>query len=93
MAHHNYIMYVTSFSYRAGNDRPGHIPADVVFILDEKPHARFKRDGDNLLLTQRLSLGDALCGTEFQVQTLDGRSITVSTHGEVVTPHTSKVIR
>uniref|UniRef100_A0A383WPC8 Chaperone DnaJ C-terminal domain-containing protein n=1 Tax=Tetradesmus obliquus TaxID=3088 RepID=A0A383WPC8_TETOB len=76
-----------------GDERPGHIPADMVFIIDEKPHARFKRDGDNLLLTKRLSLGDALCGTEFQVQTLDGRAITVSTKDEVVTPHTSKIIR
>jgi DnaJ family protein B protein 4 len=77
----------------AGDERPGHIAADMVFIIDEKPHARFKREGDNLLLTKRISLSDALCGTEFAVQTLDGRTITVSTKDEVITPHTSKTVR
>jgi DnaJ family protein B protein 4 len=65
----------------------------MVFIIDEKPHARFKRDGDNLLMTKRISLSDALCGTEFAVQTLDGRTLTVSTEDYVITPHSSKTIR
>jgi DnaJ family protein B protein 4 len=65
----------------------------MVFIIDEKPHARFKRDGDNLTMTKRISLSDALCGTEFAVQTLDGRTLTVSTKDDVITPNSSKTIR
>jgi DnaJ family protein B protein 4 len=65
----------------------------MVFIIDEKPHERFKREGDNLVLTKRISLSDALCGVEFPVQMLDGRTITVSTKDEVITPHSSKTIR
>ncbi len=33
---------------------------DVVFIVDEKPHAHFRRDGDDLRVTIPLNLVDAL---------------------------------
>lgn len=65
----------------------------MVFIIDEKPHAVFKRDGDNLVIHRRISLSDALCGVELQVPTLDGRMLNVSTKDEVVTPNHSKIIR
>lgn len=77
----------------AGDERPGRIAADMVFIIDEKPHALFKRDGDNLVIHRRISLSDALCGVEFQVPTLDGRVLNISTKDEVVTPNHSKIIR
>ncbi|KAF6261965.1 hypothetical protein COO60DRAFT_1293650 [Scenedesmus sp. NREL 46B-D3] len=76
-----------------GDERPGHIAADMVFLIEEKPHARFKREGDNLVMTKRISLSDALCGTEFPVQLLDGRTITVSTRDDVITPQANKIIR
>ncbi|KIS67228.1 uncharacterized protein UMAG_04332 [Mycosarcoma maydis] len=57
---------------------------DVVFIVDEKPHAHFRRDGDDLRLTIPLKLIDALDppkpgtpGSRKQVETLDGRKIDV----------------
>lgn len=62
-------------------------------MIEEKPHARFKRDGDDLVLHQRLSLADALCGTDISVTTLDGRSLRVSTRDEVIAPNQTKVIR
>lgn len=76
-----------------GDERPGRAPADMVFIIDEKPHPRFQREGDNLVINRRLSLAEALCGIEFQVQTLDNRVLTISTKDEVITPQTTKIIR
>lgn len=51
----------------AGDEDPGIIPADIVFIIDEKPHARFSRDGINLIYRVTLPLADALCGTTVPV--------------------------
>ena len=62
----------------AGDERAGVIPADICFTLTEKPHARFQREGDNLVVTKRISLRQALTaeGT-VAVTTLDGRRLTV----------------
>ncbi|KAJ1019643.1 hypothetical protein NDA18_006120 [Ustilago nuda] len=57
---------------------------DVVFIVDEKPHAHFRRDGDDLRVTIPLNLVDALDppkagtpGSRKQILTLDGRKIDI----------------
>jgi len=60
---------------REGDERPGVIPADIVFILNTKPHPRFERDGDDLIYTANITLEEALTGAEVEVQTLDGRLI------------------
>eukprot|EP00878_Enallax_costatus_P006617 GHUV01006935.1.p1 GENE.GHUV01006935.1~~GHUV01006935.1.p1 ORF type:complete len:225 (+),score=43.10 GHUV01006935.1:32-676(+) len=76
-----------------GDERPGRVPADMVFIIEEKPHPRFQREGDNLVIHKRVSLAEALCGIEFQVQTLDNRILNISTKDEVITLHTNKTVR
>ncbi|KAJ8445899.1 hypothetical protein Cgig2_009828 [Carnegiea gigantea] len=43
-----------------GNEQRGVIPSDLVFIIDEKPHSMFKRDGNDLVVTQKISLVEAL---------------------------------
>lgn len=35
---------------------------DIVFVLEEKPHATYKRDGDDLVYTYKVPLVDALSG-------------------------------
>jgi DnaJ-class molecular chaperone len=52
-----------------------------------------RRDGDDLLFSKRVSLSEALCGTEFAVQTLDGRSLKVSTQDQIIQPGAQKVLR
>lgn len=32
-----------------GDEQPGRIPADIVFVIDEKPHDTFSRAGDDLI--------------------------------------------
>ncbi|KAM7271571.1 hypothetical protein ACFE04_030785 [Oxalis oulophora] len=60
-----------------GNEPPGVIPADLVFIIDEKPHPVFTREGSDLIMKQKISLSEALTGYTVQVATLDGRNLTI----------------
>jgi len=41
---------------KEGDQAPGKIPADIVFIIRDKPHAMFKREGSDLRYTARLTL-------------------------------------
>ncbi|KAJ1423572.1 HSP40/DnaJ peptide-binding [Sesbania bispinosa] len=60
-----------------GNQEPGAAPADLIFVVDEKPHAIFKRDGKDLVVIQKILLLDALVGKTLNLTTLDGRDITI----------------
>lgn len=41
---------------REGDQSPNTVPADIVFIIKDKPHQYFKRDGCDLVFTARISL-------------------------------------
>jgi len=78
---------------KEGDQNPGSIPADVVFILRDKPHPLFKRDAADILYTAKISLKDALCGGgTLQIPTLSGRKIPL-TLDNVVKPSTKKKIK
>ncbi|XP_070684235.1 dnaJ homolog subfamily B member 1b [Pempheris klunzingeri] len=64
---------------KEGDETPTNIPADIVFVLKDKPHSTFKRDGSDIIYTAKISLRDALCGCTVNVPTLEGRAVTVST--------------
>lgn len=76
---------------REGDEKPSVIPADLVFVLNEKPHPEFKRRGNDLIYTAKISLKEALIGPVIEVTTLDGKKkkITIT---EVVTPDSQQVI-
>lgn len=79
---------------RAGNEvdagGPGGEPQsqDLVFVVEEKPHARFAREDANLVLKERVSLVDALLNTggTRSVQHLDGRRVSVPLPAGVIKP-------
>eukprot|EP00112_Aurelia_sp_Birch-Aquarium-sp1_P019177 Seg4693.2 transcript_id=Seg4693.2/GoldUCD/mRNA.D3Y31 product="DnaJ subfamily B member 4" protein_id=Seg4693.2/GoldUCD/D3Y31 len=78
---------------KEGDQRPGTIPADIVFIIKDKKHSTLSRDNDNnLLFVQKLSLRDALCGSELSIPAIDGGRINFDLN-EVVKPETVKRIR
>jgi len=60
-----------------GNQQPNVTPADIVFIIDEKVHGVYSRDGNDLVVTQKISLVEALTGYIVNLVTLDGRNLTV----------------
>ena len=74
-----------------GNEQPGVIPADLVFIIDEKPHSVFTRDGNDLIVTRDISLAEALTGCTVQVTTLDGRTLTIPVNN-VIHPEYEEVV-
>ena len=75
---------------REGDQTPGKIPADIIFMIRDKPHHHFKRDGANLVYSAKVALRDALCGTNVSVPTLDGQRVTLNLTNEVVRPQTTK---
>jgi len=60
-----------------GDEKPGVIPGDIIFVIEEKSHNRFVRQGDNLVYTARLTLAQALTGHTIEILTLDNRTIRV----------------
>ncbi|CAI5537507.1 unnamed protein product [Closterium sp. Naga37s-1] len=65
--------------------------ADIVFVVDEKPHDVYKRDGHDLVCTQKITLVQALADFRLELKTLDGRTLVVILN-DVVTPGYEKVI-
>lgn len=45
---------------------------DLYIKINVAPHPVFKRDGNDLVMNLNLKLSDALLGTEYPIQTLDG---------------------
>ena len=70
-----------------GDERPGRIPADIVFTIAESPHPVFKRDGNDLVYTARLPLADALSGTTVNLMHLDGHPVSVPVQEVRIQPH------
>ncbi|RLV89214.1 Protein SIS1 [Spathaspora sp. JA1] len=60
----------------------------IQFILEEKPHPVFKRDGNNLKMNLPLSFKESLCGFDREVTTIDGRRIPFS-RSQPVQPNTT----
>lgn len=62
-----------------GDQEPGVEPGDVILVLNQKEHATFTREGNDLLCKVKVSLTEALCGFDKVIVThLDGRGIQVS---------------
>lgn len=75
-----------------GHEQRGVIPSDLVFIIDEKPHSVFKRDGNDLVVTQKISLVEALTGYTAQITTLDGRALSIPINA-VISPSYEEVVK
>ncbi|OJD14236.1 hypothetical protein AJ78_05394 [Emergomyces pasteurianus Ep9510] len=54
---------------------------DLHFIITEKPHPTFKREGDDLITTVEIPLKEALTGWNRTVTTIDGKQLRVSGAG------------
>ncbi|KAJ3708925.1 hypothetical protein LUZ61_012630 [Rhynchospora tenuis] len=61
-----------------GSESPNTIPADIIVILDQKPHDIYTREGDDLILAETVSLWEVLtCSCTLDLTTLDGRTLTI----------------
>ncbi|KAH8270499.1 hypothetical protein KR018_010823 [Drosophila ironensis] len=77
---------------KEGDQAQGKIPADIIFIIRDKPHTQFKREGSDLRYTAQISLKQALCGTPVTVPTLHGDSIMVNASKDIIKPTTTRRI-
>lgn len=64
----------------AGKGSPspfGGPPGDLFLIINEQPHPVFTREGDNLVVEQRIPYSKACLGSEISVQSLEGKKLKV----------------
>jgi len=74
---------------RAGNENPDGSSPDLVFVVEDKPHARFSRSGNDLIARVEVPLVEALTnesGSKKQLEHLDGRRLQVQLPPGVVKP-------
>jgi len=84
----------TKVTYDDDGDQesPGAPPGALVFVVKQKPHNRFKRDGDDLVFRNEITLKSALTGFQLPLRTLDGRSLVIDV-AEIVTPNFEKIVK
>ena len=64
---------------------PGVVPGDVIIVIEEKSHERFKRNDNNLVIDVEIDLLTALGGGKFTIKHLDDRALVVTiAPGEIV---------
>ncbi|KAI9791956.1 MAG: hypothetical protein M1816_003225 [Peltula sp. TS41687] len=71
----------TKIKFKGAGDQDERGAQDLHFIISEKEHPLFKRDGDDLRATVEIGLKEALTGWKRQVTTIDGRTLPVSGGG------------
>jgi len=74
---------------RAGNENFDGSSQDLVFVVEDKPHTRFTRSGDDLIARVDITLVEALTnetGAKKQLEHLDGRKLQVPVPTGVVKP-------
>lgn len=80
-----------TFQREGDQSSAGSIPADIVFIIRDKPHSHFRREanGADLRYSAKISLRNALCGGVVMVPTLTGEQIKVKLN-DVIRPNMIK---
>jgi DnaJ family protein B protein 4 len=79
---------------RAGNEQRGGESQDLVFVVEEKPHAVFQREENDLVCHIEIPLVDALTGGSGKktVEALDGRKLQISFPAGIVRPGQQNIV-
>ena len=79
---------------KAGNEQLNGEAQDLVFVVEEKPHDKFVREGNDLITTVQLPLVEALAGSggKRTVDALDGRKLQIPIPGGIVKPGTTVTV-
>lgn len=76
-----------------GDQEPGLEPGDIIIVLDQKEHAVFTRQGEDLFMNMELQLVESLCGFQKPLKTLDNRTLLITSHpGELIRPGDKKCV-
>ncbi|KAK1586934.1 hypothetical protein Q3G72_007727 [Acer saccharum] len=69
------------------DEAPETIAGDIVVILQQEEHPKFKRKGEDLFYEHTLTPTEAVLGFQFELTHLDGKRLLIkSSRGEVVKP-------
>ncbi|CAD5113491.1 unnamed protein product [Dimorphilus gyrociliatus] len=77
---------------KEGDQNPGRVPADIVFIIKDRQHLHFQRDGSDIRFKAKVGLREALTGANLNVPTLDASNIKLEVR-DVITPKTIRRIQ
>jgi len=69
-----------------GDEAPNMRPGDVQFVITQRKHDQFERDGHDLIKTVRITLKQALMGVCVNVPTLDGRTLKIPVTEKTIYP-------
>jgi len=76
-----------------GDELPGRPAQDIVFVVKQKPHSKYLREGDDLIVKMSIPLTKALtAGVTVDIPTLDNRVLRVPLR-EVVYPGYERVVK
>ena len=76
-----------------GNEAPGMKSSNLLVKIKEKKHDRFKRvNRSDLLLFKTITLVESLNSNPVEVETLDGRKVTIPMD-EIISPSTVKIVK
>lgn len=62
-----------SMSGKGNFPERGGVPGDLLIQIEEEPHELLKRDGNNVVLDQYISIVDAALGASLEVPTIEGK--------------------
>ncbi|XP_024020728.1 dnaJ homolog subfamily B member 13 [Morus notabilis] len=74
-----------------GNEKLGTSPADITFVIAEKRHQLFRREGDDLELAIKIPLVKALTGCSLSIPLLGGDKMSLSID-DIIYPGFEKII-
>jgi len=80
-----------TFEGEGNEEAPGQAPGDIIFVIKQKPHSYFVREGDDLVYKATITLKQALLGCGLRLTTLDGREIKVNMK-EIIKPGFVKIV-
>merc|ERR1711894_500359 len=76
---------------KEGDQGPNNVPADIVFIVEDKQHPRFRREGQDLVFTAKVPLSKALTGCTVTIHTLDDRILNIPIN-DIIKPGYLKIV-
>ena len=76
-----------------GDEKPGYLPVDIVFLIDEIKQPLFRREGNDLEICVQIPLVDALIGCSISIPLLGGENMGLSFENNVIYPGYEKVIK
>lgn len=75
-----------------GNETPGGQTSDMTFVIAEKQHPLFRKDGDDLVLGIDIPLVKALAGSTVSIPLLGGGNMNLEIEDTIICPGYQKIV-